>query len=260
MDPVEVRPCMCTGSLASHKYFDAEVRHFHINGGFPEMGRRLVYVGMDPSLTNYGLVALDDTGVGEAWSYASRNKGVERLNGIYEWISAVLFSYILHEPGIGGICLEGYSFGNHSTRSHALGEAGAATKLAILNRLKIGNPLAYPTIVPPTVLKKFVTGSGAAPKDVMRLGTFKRWGVEFPSTDMTDAYGLARAALVLYAGAPDAQVRVLETIRGQTEWSPLREAPKSLIVPLAPSTDSPALLPRKVKRHPQLKRPMTRTF
>ena len=49
-------------------------------------------------------------------------------------------------------------------------------------------------IVPPSTLKKFVTGSGVAPKNKMMLGVYKKWGVEFETDDEADAYALARAA------------------------------------------------------------------
>ena len=47
-------------------------------------------------------------------------------------------------------------------------------------------------MVAPQALKKFVTGKGNVKKDQMKLAVFKRWGVEFPTTDETDAYALAQ--------------------------------------------------------------------
>lgn len=54
--------------------------------------------------------------------------------------------------------------------------------------------------VPPNNLKKFVLGKGQGGKDEMRLGVFKRWGVEFKTDDQCDAYGLAQMARSLYTG------------------------------------------------------------
>ena len=50
-------------------------------------------------------------------------------------------------------------------------------------------------LVPPTVLKKFVTGKGNSKKDEMRLGAYKRWAFEDKSDDVVDAYCLAQMGL-----------------------------------------------------------------
>jgi len=46
-------------------------------------------------------------------------------------------------------------------------------------------------LIPPTSLKKFVTGKGNSAKDLLRLEAYKRWGVEAKTDDEIDAYGLA---------------------------------------------------------------------
>ena len=46
--------------------------------------------------------------------------------------------------------------------------------------------------VPPSTLKKFVTGKGNAKKDQMMLAIYKRWGTEFDNNDAADAYALAQ--------------------------------------------------------------------
>jgi len=47
-------------------------------------------------------------------------------------------------------------------------------------------------IVPPTVLKKFITGKGNSPKELMLLEVYKRYGVSFDDNNTCDAYCLAR--------------------------------------------------------------------
>ena len=60
-------------------------------------------------------------------------------------------------------------------------------------------------VVPPSTLKKFVTGKGNAKKDQMLLKTFKRWGVEFNDHNVCDAYGLARYGLAELETRTDAK-------------------------------------------------------
>ena len=47
-------------------------------------------------------------------------------------------------------------------------------------------------IVAPTTLKKFVSGKGNSPKDLVLLETYKRYGVSFKDDNLCDAYVLAR--------------------------------------------------------------------
>jgi len=50
----------------------------------------------------------------------------------------------------------------------------------------------YPLIVPPTNLKKYVTGKGnGVSKSQMLLQVYKKWGVEFNDDNAADSYGLA---------------------------------------------------------------------
>ena len=46
--------------------------------------------------------------------------------------------------------------------------------------------------VPPTTLKKYVTGKGNADKSQMLMHMYKKWGVEPPTDNVGDAYALAR--------------------------------------------------------------------
>ena len=45
--------------------------------------------------------------------------------------------------------------------------------------------------VPPSTLKKFVTGRGNAAKNEMLLHVYKRWGREYSDDNMADAYALS---------------------------------------------------------------------
>jgi hypothetical protein len=67
-----------------------------------------------------------------------------------------------------------------------LGELGGVTRLALYN-LKIPYVL-----VPPATLKKFITGKGNSPKNIMLKEIFKRFAMDFDDDNVADAYSLAQ--------------------------------------------------------------------
>ena len=90
------------------------------------------------------------------------------------------------------LAMEGPAFGfkQQATRSHSLGELHGAVKvLAWSEKIDI-------LTVPPTNLKMFVTGNGAAKKPHMELAVKELWGVDIPEgqDDEVDAFGLLMLA------------------------------------------------------------------
>jgi crossover junction endodeoxyribonuclease RuvC len=84
-------------------------------------------------------------------------------------------------------------------------------KLVVLDVVK-----KPPLIVPPTSLKKFVTGRGNAKKNEMLLGVYKQWGVEFSDDNQADAFALEKFGLA-YLGATlelhKYQIEAIEAVR-----------------------------------------------
>jgi hypothetical protein len=75
--------------------------------------------------------------------------------------------------------------------ANMLGELGGVVKVELRN-LDFLNDGKYPMIVPPTVLKKYVTGRGTGvQKAQILLQVYKKWGVEFPDDNAADSFGLA---------------------------------------------------------------------
>lgn len=181
----------------------AKISYTLVPNGSPVLNNGRYYVGIDPSLTGFGTVVLLPTGRVEAWQYASRHKEVLRLVYFELWFHHLIDYYERQGFSLGGVGMEGYSYGSQNTHAHALGEIGGITKLVLAKRFGATHPALQSLSIPPSTLKKFVTGKGNAPKDMMRLEVFKRWGLSFSTTDMTDAYALARAAQVIYGAVPD---------------------------------------------------------
>lgn len=161
-----------------------------------------VYVGIDQSYSGMALAAYYP-GVNESQEFlssypASRfGSGISRIMRIKEDLEAALHAVNAGEWTIAHVCMEGYASERKFGRELS-GELGAAVKMALVDALP--SPVCYPTIVPPTSLKKFVTGAGNAAKDNMLLGVYKKWDREFKDNNLADAYGLARLAEAIHTG------------------------------------------------------------
>lgn len=75
-----------------------------------------------------------------------------------------------------------------------MGELGGVVRVALTEQ-EIGW-----LEVPPARVKKFCTGKGNAPKDIMIQQVYKRWGVECKNSDEADAFVLAQIGLAVAAG------------------------------------------------------------
>lgn len=85
------------------------------------------------------------------------------------------------------IVIEGLSYGSKNTSSLCdLAKLNFA--IEVYCKL-IGIPYE---MVPPSTLKKFVTGKGNCKKDLMLMKVFKRWGVEFEDDNLCDAFALCK--------------------------------------------------------------------
>jgi Holliday junction resolvasome RuvABC endonuclease subunit len=153
--------------------------------------RPVCWIGIDPSYSGYGIVQLSehDNCLVERLQFTPKKTGTgaARLDTIFReltekfWAIGVAYT-------VEAVALEGYAMHAKFGREKA-GELGGLTKIAIAHELGM-----EPLIVPPTSLKRFVTGSGGASKDDMRAAVEEKWGERFSSHDIADAYGLAQMA------------------------------------------------------------------
>lgn len=90
--------------------------------------------------------------------------------------------------GPGLLVVEGYAFGAANQRE-ALGEwGGQVRRIAYARGWRI-------LVVPPTTLKKYVTGKGVCEKDGVRMEVLDRWAYKSIDNNDADAYALARLGL-----------------------------------------------------------------
>ena len=152
------------------------------------------FIGIDPSLTGTGIVCLDEEGniedqelIKTASSLEIEERFILINDKIRKLIDVCLYRNI--NRCFGTVYIEGLSFG---AKGNAITQLSGLHYFLRIN-LYLRDDLGY-KIIPPTALKKFVTGKGNCKKELMLLEVYKRWGVEFKDNNLADAFGLARMA------------------------------------------------------------------
>lgn len=145
-------------------------------------------MGIDPSLTSTGLAVLHGDEA-ETRAVSSKRKGIERIEDLMDWLMEAAEE---SHPSL--VAIEGYAFGARGRAVFDLAEFGGVLRYRLWRS-------GWPYIdVPPSMVKKFATSRGNAKKDEIMLAVYKRWGMEFHTSDEADAYVLARIALALTEG------------------------------------------------------------
>lgn len=141
-------------------------------------------MGLDISLTGTGLVVLNDKLEIVRQSLITSKPIADRFNRFHGILDSIMSDVRTHQPKI--VIIEGYSYNSNGGSMFDRAELGGIIKKALWDKKVKFEELA------PTSLKKFITGKGNAPKELMMLKTFKKFGVEFSDNNLCDAYGLAR--------------------------------------------------------------------
>lgn len=144
-------------------------------------------VGIDLSLTGTGIIVLENGAIVHQSLIKSKTTTgfVDEVKRLRRIVDEIMVTVKQEAPYL--VLIEGLAFMARNTT--------ALVQLAGLNYLLrsslVDNSIPF-IIVAPSTLKKFVTGKGSGPKDVMMLETFKRWGVTLVDNNICDAYGLAK--------------------------------------------------------------------
>lgn len=149
-----------------------------------------LYVGIDQSYSGFGITILDSKGGYETTVARFDTRGVERLQEVYDHVS-----YTVYQAAEAGFVvssgMEGYAFG--SQMANTLGELGGVVKLSLYNITRLNDTAKHPLIIPPTSLKKYVTGKGqGVSKSEIMLQVYKKYGAEFSDDNAADSYAIAR--------------------------------------------------------------------
>lgn len=120
-------------------------------------------------------------------SAGEKLRGPERLSivcrSIFRWLQ------VRQDPRPGDIyVMEGYAFSRG--HAHSMGEIGGCVRRTIW---ELGGNLI---VIPPSTLKKYLTGKGAGDKNIVMKHVYKRWGFDVDDDDQCDAFGCALVGLV----------------------------------------------------------------
>ena len=189
----------------------------YVDGGLLSGPGGEIVLGIDPSLTGFGMTALcPDNWRYACWLYRSKQRGVERLRDISEWMSATLTAAVSSDFIIMDAAIEDTVLASYSAVS--MGELSGTVRMFCAENLE--GSAQYPLKVPPTVVKKYATNRGNAKKNEILLSVYKKWGIEFRDDNLADSYVLAR----ICAQAPDTdyEKQVLEKLQDPRFRDPAR--------------------------------------
>lgn len=151
-----------------------------------ETAKSIAWIGLDQSYSGFGVVKLDNEGDTQTqlWKFPPKGSDGMRLGDIYV-ILVTFFTQCQNAYDEVHVAMEGYANGRTFNREK-MGELGGIVKMS--HATVFGTD---PTILPPTSLKKFVTGKGTASKDDMVSAVQSKWSKDVTNNNIADAYGLA---------------------------------------------------------------------
>lgn len=142
-------------------------------------------LGLDIS-TKCGVALVDERGVHSATQFEFKKEtGLERAGCIAH---AVLNVALRHKEELDMIVIEGFGYAN-SNSLVTLVEIATVVKYFLMQE---GFKLL---IVPPTSVKKHLTGKGVSPKGMMLLEVFKQYGYSASTDNIADAVALGMFGL-----------------------------------------------------------------
>jgi crossover junction endodeoxyribonuclease RuvC len=155
-----------------------------------------LYIGIDQSLTCTSVAFFKEQKI-EVYQIRTGTNGIARLHLIQGQ-----FRQLLEGEKPGGVAIEGYAFGANG-RVFGLGELGGLLRLETYQK-------GYRMIeVPPTTLKKHLTGQGNVQKQVMIKELFKKYDIDTNDDNDCDAIALAIYAREFY----ETQMHFIATYR-----------------------------------------------
>jgi len=148
-------------------------------------------MGIDPSLTGFAIYVTNIVGEPD-YEVTFSTKAVKNLADRVKRVRYLADNAAqIAEKYSPALCLiEGYAYGGKGRAGLSLAELGMLTRDRVID--KVGALVE----IPPTVLKKFVTGKGNSNKIAVSTALTMRFQRTFKSDDQADAFGLAQLGRV----------------------------------------------------------------
>lgn len=160
-----------------------------------------VYLGVDQSLTGFAVAAVSTpspAGLAPEQYYSevyrSAERGVDRLHDISEFLRGFIVRLEERDCQVVDAAMENTVRASHS--ASVLGELSGVVKMTF--REHAHSAVRYPILVPPTTLKKYVTGRGNATKLEVVTAVNVRLRAAITDDNATDALALAFIAAQHY--------------------------------------------------------------
>ena len=171
-----------------------------------------MYTGIDLSLSNTGLIIIDEEGdIVLEKSIKTSPSGIKTSVATIERIQNITHKIMeqLLRKNINKVAIEGFSYGSKGSALFQIAYLGYRVREAMLNN---DIDVIEPT---PGQLKQFATGKGTTKKSEIMLQVYKKWGKEFSDDNLADAYVLAQIlkGLENKNGLNKIQLGVLEKIK-----------------------------------------------
>lgn len=147
-------------------------------------------IGVDPSLTGtaVAVISYQDARLEEVNTFTTAKKDFSRLARV-AFIRDSILATVNKYKGLAPIFIEGFGFGCRGRAVFDLAGLGDIIRMGIL---EITHRSFYD--VPPTLLKKYITGKGNANKNVVLEQVYRKFGVgsdTLADDNQVDAYSLA---------------------------------------------------------------------
>jgi crossover junction endodeoxyribonuclease RuvC len=146
----------------------------------------MIYVGIDQSYTCTGMVAVRDGEVLFEGKYKFKKEDYKQISETMGKMFADLAKVEYDYDDACVLCIEGYAYSSKFTNNLVhMGELGGIIKGGVCQEY------GSIAVVPPTTVKKFVTGKGNCAKDVVMKEAFKKWGYDNSNNNLVDAFCIA---------------------------------------------------------------------
>jgi crossover junction endodeoxyribonuclease RuvC len=164
-------------------------------------------IGIDPSLSGTSLVALKNgehkisLNIKTKKEASVKGKKQSQNENLIERFTRLRYIYketlkFLLKTNPEAIAIEGYGFAGSNLSTQA--EVTGVISMAIMEFIEKSKNEIHFFVIPPTSVKKFVTGKGNCDKNLVLKEIFKKWNFDTNNDNEADAYSISKICQELF--------------------------------------------------------------